>query len=149
MCFLFVLRIAPNSLLVTHSHCCFLLSLFTMGAFSSPMWLPSGNSLGLSSELGGPADAGLLSPPFCLLIVLWAGNSGQLSHGFPWFAFCRGRHDKGKAARAAWEHLICAPDFNTSVKHWLPSPGFSLCCWKGLENADLGRAGRKWAGFVI
>lgn len=67
---------------------------------------------------------------------LWAALHGS----FPWFAYCRSRHDKGKAAGAVWEHLICAPDFNTSMKHWLPSPGFSLCCLEGLENAD-------WAGL--
>lgn len=117
--------------------------------FQSHM-VPSGNSTEFGSELKQDccptspfADSGL----GCKKQLEKLGTLSSSPGSFPWFASCRSGQDKGEAAGAAWEHLLCAPDFNRSAK--LPEPGFSLCCLEGLENADVSRAGRKWAGFVI
>lgn len=82
-----------------------------------PLWPPSGNRAELraelGSELGGPAEAGLMAPPFCLLIVVWAVKGSwelwaALHGSFPWFASCRSRQDRGSCWSSLGAPYLCS-----------------------------------------
>lgn len=135
MWILLVLRIAPNSLAGAHSH-------IAVSCWVYFPWVP------FPAPCGCPQSQGALLEQFCCptFVSAASGALGSSAGLIPCLAY---RQDKGAAAGAVWEHLVCAPDVNSSVKQSLPSPGFSLCCLEGLEKADLGRPGEKWAGFGI
>lgn len=148
LCFLFVLRIAPNSLVVIHSH----IAAFCWVGFP---WVPFPAPCGCpveTAQSSGQTQGVLLKQNCCPTFLfadsdldweLWAALHGSS----PWASSQGGGQDKGEAAGAVWEHLICTLDFNRSVKQWLPSSlasfcvvwrGWEMLIWAGLEGRELG-----------
>lgn len=143
LCFPLVLKIFPNSLgSSSFSYCCFLLSLYSVYAFSSPSWLHCGHSLETVPSSDQSARGSWWSridvPTF-----LFAGNGlgckGQLERleapgsspgliSLVWF-LPHSYHLKkeGEAAGAGWEQFICVLGFNWSAKQWVSRPSLSLC----------------------
>lgn len=79
LCFLLVLKIAPNSLAAVHSHIAAFCWVYLpwmpfpapCGSTAATLWKQYRAQI---RDEGGPDKAGLMSPHFCLLRVVWAAK---------------------------------------------------------------------------